>query len=64
MLQNIPVETVQSQAQKIAKIIGENPDEIALFLIHKEYGVDNIDFSGGVRATPDDGTVPINPQAS
>ncbi|MBU6388556.1 hypothetical protein KGQ72_01610 [Patescibacteria group bacterium] len=49
----IPLETLKMLAEKIAPQKGISQQEATLELIH-EQGHENVDFSGGIRASSDD----------
>lgn len=58
MQQCIPLETLKAQAAVIARKGVLSQDQATLGLIHG-HGYQNVDFSGGVRADPNEKTYRI-----
>ncbi len=58
MANPVKLETLQLLAKGVAEKHRISPEEATLRLIH-EQGFDNVDFSGGRKADPNDGTVPL-----
>ena len=56
MASPVKLETLKLLARGVAEKHGISPEQATLQLIH-EQGFDNVDFSGGHRADPNDGTV-------